>query len=221
MIKDYLEATNLNEKANRKEIRDSVIEALNLGCVGFCTYMTWSLVVDNTIKSLGKEGQLKRIYVIGFFTGSPLQIFRDLQYIETTQAEEYDLVFPLPVYAVGDLTMTKKILDKVRESTKGKILKVIIETNILRDLPDWEKKFKDVIKLCEDTGADYIKTNTGRFERKVPIEDDIRIIRRITELPMKAAGGIKTYELAKKLVDLGVKRIGTSSVKAIIEGEPK
>jgi deoxyribose-phosphate aldolase len=38
-------------------------------------------------------------------------------------------------------------------------------------------------------------------------------------LPVKAAGGVRTYEEAVEMVQLGVKRIGTSAAKAIATGE--
>jgi deoxyribose-phosphate aldolase len=37
-------------------------------------------------------------------------------------------------------------------------------------------------------------------------------------LPVKAAGGVRNYEEAMNMVRLGVKRIGTSSAKAIVSG---
>ena len=37
-------------------------------------------------------------------------------------------------------------------------------------------------------------------------------------LPVKAAGGVRNYEEAMNMVRLGVKRIGTSSAKAIVNG---
>jgi deoxyribose-phosphate aldolase len=38
-------------------------------------------------------------------------------------------------------------------------------------------------------------------------------------LAIKAAGGVKTYNEAVAMIQLGVKRIGTSSAKAIANGE--
>ena len=38
-------------------------------------------------------------------------------------------------------------------------------------------------------------------------------------LPVKAAGGVRTYEEAVEMIQLGVKRIGTSAAKAIVTGE--
>jgi deoxyribose-phosphate aldolase len=38
-------------------------------------------------------------------------------------------------------------------------------------------------------------------------------------LPVKAAGGVKTYDEAVAMIQLGVKRIGTSAAKAIVMGQ--
>jgi deoxyribose-phosphate aldolase len=37
-------------------------------------------------------------------------------------------------------------------------------------------------------------------------------------LPVKAAGGVRTYEEAVEMIKLGVKRIGTSAAKTIAHG---
>ena len=38
-------------------------------------------------------------------------------------------------------------------------------------------------------------------------------------LPVKASGGVKSYEDAMQMISLGVKRIGTSSAKEIANNE--
>jgi deoxyribose-phosphate aldolase len=38
-------------------------------------------------------------------------------------------------------------------------------------------------------------------------------------LPVKAAGGVRSYDEAIEMIRLGVKRIGTSAAKAIANGE--
>ena len=38
-------------------------------------------------------------------------------------------------------------------------------------------------------------------------------------LPVKAAGGVRTHQEAVTMINLGVKRIGTSSAKAIASGQ--
>ena len=38
-------------------------------------------------------------------------------------------------------------------------------------------------------------------------------------LPVKASGGVKNLEAALEMIQLGVKRIGTSSAKTIVSGQ--
>ena len=45
------------------------------------------------------------------------------------------------------------------------------------------------------------------------------IIAHARPLKVKAAGGVKTFEMAKKMLALGVDRIGTSSAKEIVKNE--
>ena len=45
---------------------------------------------------------------------------------------------------------------------------------------------------------------------------DVAIL--IQELPVKAAGGVRSYADAVEMIQLGVQRIGTSGAKAIIDG---
>jgi deoxyribose-phosphate aldolase len=217
MINNYLEATNLNEKANYKEIRDSLKEAIFNNCVGFCTYLTWSVVVNNTVKLVNSN--IKKVYVLGFYTGQEKLIERDLDYVQMSKGDEFDVVFPLALLARERYINIAALLTKVRKVTEGKILKVIIETNVLRQLPKPEKSFETAITIAESIGADYIKSNTGRFKREKPIQEDIKLIQSFTKLPIKAAGGVRDYKLAKELIDMGVKRIGVSYPTQIIEEE--
>ena len=217
MISKYLEATNLNEKADYKEIRDSLKEAIFNNCVGFCTYLNWSSIVNKYVKLANSN--IKKIYVIGFYTGQEKLIERDLDYVYMSKGDEFDVVLPLSLFSNERYVNTVTLLTKVRKATEGKVLKVIIETNILRQMPNPEKSFETAINMSESIGADYIKSNTGRFKRSIPIQEDIKLIQKYTKLNIKAAGGIRDYRLAKELVDMGVKRIGVSYTSQIIEEE--
>ena len=225
MIEKYLESTNLKENAGWKDIRDLVKEAIELNVYGVCTYLHWSGIVNKN--AVGSN--LKKIYVIGFFTGDVRKIERDLFYVKTSGGDEFDLVFPLALLANINTknekcpytALIRKTLANVRKETEGKILKVIIETNVLREMTSPEERIKEAIQFCEEAKVDIIKTNTGMFPRRIPIQLDVTEIKKHTQLPIKAAGGIKEYQLAKVLVDMGVARIGTSNAKTIIEEEGK
>lgn len=79
----------------------------------------------------------------------------------------------------------------------------------------------EIAKLCEislSIKPDFIKTSTGFGTYGARIED-VELMKSIVKdkIAIKAAGGIKTYEQAIKFIELGVKRIGTSSGVKIIE----
>ncbi len=70
----------------------------------------------------------------------------------------------------------------------------------------------------------FVKSSTGFFKTKdnLPNGATIHTIQIMLEnsfpLPVKAAGGVRNYEEAVEMLKLGVKRIGTSAAKAIVEG---
>ena len=109
-------------------------------------------------------------------------------------------------------------IKKVKEACGSKILKVIIETALLKD---WEIEKATEIVLA--SGADFIKTSTG-FSYRGADKKDIEIFKKIIgkkPLKIKAAGGIKSMDDVKMYVDMGVERFGTSSSVAIFTGKAK
>jgi deoxyribose-phosphate aldolase len=96
----------------------------------------------------------------------------------------------------------------VKEACSGKLLKVIIETCLLTDD---EKR-----KMCEiviNGGAEYIKTSTGFSSNGATLHDARLMVEECQgRIKVKAAGGIKTIEDAVNYLDIGVSRLGTSSL---------
>jgi len=91
-------------------------------------------------------------------------------------------------------------------------VKVIIETALLSDD---EKR-----RACEaavEADADMVKTSTGFADGGATIRD----VELMSEyLPVKASGGVGSYEEATAMLDAGAVRIGASSGVAIVEGHP-
>ena len=92
------------------------------------------------------------------------------------------------------------------------LVKVIIETSVLTD-----DEIRRAAELVARAGADFVKTNTGFGPRGVTVRD-VKIIREVvgSEMGVKAAGGIRTFEKAKALLDAGANRIGTSAAVQIL-----
>lgn len=70
----------------------------------------------------------------------------------------------------------------------------------------------------------FVKSSTGFYLTKdgkpngATRESILLMLENAGPLPVKAAGGVKTYEEAVEMIRLGVMRIGTSSAKAICDG---
>jgi len=96
-------------------------------------------------------------------------------------------------------------------------VKVIIETGLLKTK---EEKVK-ACKLVKEAKADFVKTSVGTFG-KATVED-VRLMRGVVgeNFGVKAAGGIRTYQDAIRMIVAGANRIGTSTAVAIIEGAPE
>lgn len=148
--------------------------------------------------------------VVGFPLGyetSEGKIADTLQCIKDG-ASEIDMVINICEVKNGNYGYVEDEIRKLREVTKGKILKVIIETCYLTD----EEK-KRVCKCVTDAGADYIKTSTG-FGTAGATYDDIKLFKENigSGVKIKAAGGIRTAAEAEKYIELGCDRVGASSV---------
>jgi deoxyribose-phosphate aldolase len=88
-------------------------------------------------------------------------------------------------------------------------VKVIVEAPLLTDE---EKHRAGEAAVAAD--ADYLKTGTG-FAGPATVED----VALLAEyLPVKASGGIGTYEAARAMLDAGAERIGASAGVELVEG---
>lgn len=91
-------------------------------------------------------------------------------------------------------------------------VKVIVEATLLTDAQ------KHVAaEAAEAAGADFLKTSTGFADGGATLED----VSLLAEyLPVKASGGIGSYDKAMAMIEAGAERIGASSGVAILEGAP-
>jgi deoxyribose-phosphate aldolase len=106
------------------------------------------------------------------------------------------------------------------------ITKVIFETGLL---PNDDIKIR-LCQISEAAGAAFVKTSTGFGYVKKPdgtmaatgaTEHDIRLMRANCgpRVQIKASGGIRSYADARRFVELGATRLGTSSTREIAAGE--
>ena len=96
-------------------------------------------------------------------------------------------------------------------------VKVIIETCYLTD-----REIVAASLLCQQAGADYVKTSTG-FGTDGARERDVRLIRQTVgdAMKIKASTNINTREDAERMIAAGADRLGTSRTPQIVTGDAK
>ena len=134
-------------------------------------------------------------------------------------ATEIDMVINIGALKGKDYELVAKDINGVvrMAHASGALVKVIIETALLTD----EEK-EIACLLSKEAGADYVKTSTG-FSGGGATAEDIALMRRAVgpEMGIKASGGVKSYEDAKRMVFAGATRIGASAGVKIVQGESK
>jgi len=147
-------------------------------------------------------------------------------------ADDLDFVCNYEAFKDGNITLVKQ---EILECTKlglehHKIVKWIIEVAALDDqqIVQLSALIKNIVMSNfkeEFYSSVFVKSSTGFYKTEnnqpngATIPTVIMMLENACPLPIKAAGGVRTYEEAVEMINLGVKRIGTSSAKAIANGE--
>lgn len=156
---------------------------------------------------------LKICTVIGFPNGystPEVKVFETEDAIRNG-ADEIDMVINLGLAKAGDWEGVLEEIKAVKASCKGRILKVIVEACQLTQ----EEKVA-VCRVVSMSGADFIKTSTG-FSTGGATVEDVKLFRdKISpDVRIKAAGGIRTFEQARALLEAGADRLGASALVAL------
>lgn len=146
-------------------------------------------------------------------------------------ADELDFVVNFEAFKSGEIDLVKQ---EVLQGTKlgleqHKVVKWIIEIAALNgaQIIQLTSLIKNVVVSNfkeKDFESVFVKSSTGFYKTKDGLPNGatfpaiIAMLENAFPLQVKASGGIKTKEEALEMIRLGVKRIGTSSAKAISEG---
>jgi len=131
-------------------------------------------------------------------------------------ATEIDMVMNISALKSGDLDSVKKDIEGVVLACRGQaVVKVILETGYLTD----EEK-KKASMICKMAGADFVKTSTG-FGPGGATPEDIALMRQTVgpDMGVKASGGVRDLDIARRLVAAGASRLGTSSSVDLVAGK--
>jgi deoxyribose-phosphate aldolase len=147
-------------------------------------------------------------------------------------ADELDFVCNYEEFKKGNIDLVKSEVYRgtLLAFENHKIAKWIIEVAALTDdqIIQISALIKNVVisNFKEDLYHNvFVKSSTGFYKTEnnqpngATIPTIVMMLENASPLPVKAAGGVRTYEEAVEMIRLGVKRIGTSAAKTIANGE--
>ena len=206
-IMSYVDLTNLKTTATGSDIEELVERAASLGTASVCVQPCF---VKDAVRF--SKGRVAVCTVIGFPNGystTATKVFEAKDACDNG-ASEIDMVININFVKSGRYDEVYDEIKLIAEAVhaKGALLKVIIETC---DLTEDEK-----VRLCKivsEAKADFIKTSTGFGSAGAKAEDIVLMKKNISpDVRIKAAGGIRTVEAAKEMLDSGAIRIGASKL---------
>lgn len=150
------------------------------------------------------------VTVVGFPHGQHVTAVKraEASRAEADGAAEVDVVANVGRLLGGEDGAVRDDLAAVVDAVSRPV-KVIVEAPLL-DEPDLRR----ACRIAADAGADMVKTATGFGEGGATAED---VAVMAEYLPVKASGGVGSWAAARRMLDAGAERIGTSSGVTVLE----
>lgn len=130
-------------------------------------------------------------------------------------SDEIDYVVNITELKEGNYGFIEKEMSSIVEICREHHVtsKVIFENCYLS-----EKEKEELCRIALSVCPDYIKTSTGFGTGGATLED-IALMKRMTgdKVMIKAAGGVRDLDMALRLIDMGVSRIGSAASVSIVE----
>ncbi len=208
LLYSCLDLTSLNSTDTKEDIwqltqavndADGASDIPNIAAI--CVYPN----LVETVKEALTAEEVKIAGVAGGFPNS--QTFIEVKIAETALtvangADEIDTVINLGCYLSGNYEEMCQEIDEIKHACRNAQLKVILETGALPTLTDVKK----ASILAMYSGADFLKTSTGKFYEGVSTEAVYVMCEAIKEyfdktgrkIGIKVAGSISTTEDAIK-----------------------
>ncbi|MCL7752317.1 deoxyribose-phosphate aldolase [Polaribacter sp. Z022] len=239
-INQYLDATylktasqaNLSEEENQQKVIELIKEAI--------LYDYKLIMIRANYISLAKKmlQEANKSILIGTVIGFHEGTYTTEEKLEEAQkaidlgVDELDFVVNYQAFKRGEIELVKnEITNGIKLSLdNNKVVKWIIEVAALtnKEIVVISQLIKNIVFTVfgeENASKVFVKSSTGFFktENNLPNGATFETMQLIADnskpLKIKAAGGVRDYETAVKMVELGVDRIGTSSSKEIVNKE--
>ncbi|HIP36687.1 MAG TPA: deoxyribose-phosphate aldolase [Crocinitomix sp.] len=201
----FIDLTTLNDTDNNQ----TVLKLVEKANKGFKNTFPAAVCVFSNFGNLAKENVSANINVAVvstcFPTGQTLTQAKlsEIELVNNTKIDEVDVVINRGEFLAGNLDYITNELVEIRKRLPNKHLKVILETGQLKT----EEDILVASKLAMASGADFIKTSTGKAKIGSTPEAVFVMCKEIKrfyietgkKIGIKPAGGIRTLEDALTL----------------------
>lgn len=211
-ILEHVDHTLLLQTATWEEIRQICDDAMQYQTASVCIPPSYVKQASEYV-----QGSVPVCTVIGFPNGYMTTKAKEFETRDAIAngASEIDMVINVGWLKDKKYDLITEEIRILKVACGDKILKVIIETCLLEE--------EEKIKMCEivtEAGADYIKTSTGFSSGGATFEDVELFARHVgPQVKIKAAGGITSMEDARRFLELGADRLGTSRIIKLLKKE--
>ena len=209
-IAKYIDHTVLAANATQEKIEKLCEEAKQWKFASVCVNTCWTKLCAEKLKGTG----VNVCVVVGFPLGAMCTKAKayEAKCAVEDGATEVDMVINIGWLKDRKDDLVENDIREVKKACGDKHLKVIIEACLLTE--------EEKVRACElsvKAGADFVKTSTG-FSTGGATAEDVALMRKTVgpDTGVKASGGIRTFEDAKKMIDAGANRLGCSAGIAIV-----
>lgn len=210
-VNQYIDHTKLGPTITKEDVKKLVEEAKKYQFFSVCVNTVWV----EYAKELTKGSGVKVATVIGFPHGTHTPATKAFETKEAIKlgADEIDMVINVAALKSGDDKLILEEIKGVVDAAKGNVVKVIIETCYLT-----ESEKISACKISVAAHADFVKTSTG-FGTGGATFEDVKLMLDTVErkAKVKASGGVRDAETAKRYIEMGVMRLGTSNGISIVK----
>ncbi|MEM0316392.1 MAG: deoxyribose-phosphate aldolase [Candidatus Nezhaarchaeales archaeon] len=204
-----IDYTNVKPNATLREIEELCQEAMELGvravCVNPC-YVSYA-------RKFVRGGVLVCAAIDLPFGSSKIEVKRRaVEEAMADGADEVDYVINVGMLKSGFKEYVVREAQEILKGARGGVVKAIIETGYLT-----VDEIKSVSVSLAEVGVHFIKTCTGYGPRGVTVED-VKVIKEALrgKAGIKAAGGVRSRQMAQALIEAGADIIGTSTARQLL-----
>lgn len=205
-----IDHTLLKPEATVADVEALVTEAVELGTYSVCISPSMLPLV------LPEGADLKIAVVCGFPSGKHTSSIKASEARESVSlgADEVDMVIDVGAAKAKAFDAVESDIRTVRQAIPAPaVLKVIIESAVLDD-----DEIVGVCRAAVEAGADFVKTSTGFHPAGGATEHAVRLMRETVgdALGVKASGGVRSLDDARRMIAAGASRLGVSGSRAML-----